>query len=68
MFVKPKAGLVIRDPISKVALPPEGDEVPDTTYWHRRLRSGDVVSAIAPSAAPVVSTNQIPDSSESDEG
>lgn len=24
-------------------LPPEGAEVPDTEYWRRRLRDGDVV-------------------------
>jgi hypothetical protein len=53
MFVKPKPGLVVRDPISKRPLPAEGAEVPAEGYWLRRLRSGDVVQAV-----------QIPDSSE----
>lgn len=51
MFVKPKPGLVVRDPVSKRPIPPEGREVPAEGYWLRRLRSGDVVEA-----------EQIPDS------
>lgn len=57
MFVKPAsrivAGgapqiLVVRDPVTRRPLPPEGAEVPETTYWHRRLRDGDVLAAAAP--------------------
>lgn len=51
MLVKPKPGLVVRDPISKQPLPPEGREVPAESYWLRRLRSGDVIEV-----------EQIPDS------
>lgn len=62
MFVKPSApGLLVRDPVSKRPLPAEGGEVPESTYWLRRLRAGDVVPCDAP--APVVSPDQIPDSS-----
>ena len=43
MFVKPADGLKVRDEASGQHLPPEGKEVPETTYWLRRLRSGDVV-------------------------
>lgn len=53
MFVKPKPGLIVRDPRSKRPIPPEGREVPAESYWLRRLRSGDVVEIV-----------QIPDSSE----
>lgn len=53
MFVKPKAGLIVRDPITKRPLLPEGREVPADGYWLRRLRSGDVVEVA-----------QIPDSQE----
>lgn len=55
MFVKPKDGLVVRDPATKRALPAEGAEVPETGYWMRRLRDGDVVESTpaAPAAAPV---------------
>ncbi len=49
---------VIRDPHTRRQLPAEGADVPDTSYWHRRLRSGDVVAAddeavTPPELAPV---------------
>jgi hypothetical protein len=44
MFVRPAPGLSIRDPDLMDLLPEEGREVPDSTYWIRRLRDGDVVS------------------------
>lgn len=34
---------VIRDPRTKRALPPGGGDVPDSVFWIRRLRDGDVV-------------------------
>lgn len=44
MKVKPAIpGTIVRDPDTKRALPDEGDDVPDTSYWLRRLRDGDVV-------------------------
>jgi hypothetical protein len=49
MFVKPAdrkiedMQLVVRDPDLHDFLPPEGREVPDSLYWYRRLRDGDVV-------------------------
>lgn len=53
MFVKPKIGLVVRDPVSKRPLAAEGGEVAQSGYWMRRLRDGDVVMAeIAAPAAP----------------
>lgn len=45
--VKPAPGLVVRDPVTRQALPPEGGEVPDTTYWRRRLADGDVQPSTA---------------------
>lgn len=49
LSVRPaREGLVIRDPRTKRPLPAEGGEVPDTTYWRRRLRSGDVVELQPP--------------------
>jgi hypothetical protein len=44
--------LVVRDPDMKDLLPPEGRDVPDTDYWQRRLRDGDVVFAQPPAPAP----------------
>lgn len=42
MFVKPKDGLSVRCPVKGEALPNSGAEVPDNTFWMRRLRDGDV--------------------------
>lgn len=52
IFVKPKQGLVIRDPMTKYPIASEGMDVPENSYWLRRLKSGDVV---------LVSNVQIPD-------
>ncbi|TAH39290.1 MAG: DUF2635 domain-containing protein [Planctomycetota bacterium] len=35
--------LKVVDPETYLPIPPEGAEVQKTTYWMRRLRSGDVV-------------------------
>lgn len=54
MYVKPAPrkiegmDLVVRDPDFKDLIPAEGRDVPDTDYWQRRLRDGDVVLADAP--------------------
>jgi len=38
MRVKPTdPNAVIRDPITRMPLPPEGAEVPDNLFWQRRL-------------------------------
>jgi len=51
MFVKPgprpddrDRQLVVRGPNGRV-LSPIGENVPDTQFWNRRLRDGDVVDA-----------------------
>lgn len=44
MKVKPAIpGAVIRDPASRRVLPQEGGDVPETSFWIRRLRAGEVV-------------------------
>lgn len=43
MFVKPKEGLQVRDPVTLQVLPYEGCEVQPSSFWVRRLKSGDVV-------------------------
>ena len=45
MFVKPNNGLSVRCPVKGSPLPKDGAEVPDNTFWRRRLRDGDVVNA-----------------------
>ncbi|WP_034627447.1 DUF2635 domain-containing protein [Desulfocurvibacter africanus] len=52
MFVKPsRPGLVVRDPVTKEPLSPEGREVPRNSFWTRRLTGGDVVTAPRPETA-----------------
>lgn len=42
VFVKPKAGLKVRQPNGQ-HLPETGRDVPESQYWVRRLAAGDVV-------------------------
>lgn len=49
-FLKPKAGLKVRDPKGGY-LPEVGDDVLMSPYWTRRLKDGDVVKATKPKAA-----------------
>ncbi|MBK5145993.1 DUF2635 domain-containing protein [Budviciaceae bacterium BWR-B9] len=42
MFVKPVSGRVVRDPVKGTFLPESGEEVPENTFWRRRLKDGDV--------------------------
>ncbi len=47
LMVKPaNAGDLIRDPITRKPLPPEGAEVPATIHWFRRLNRGEVVEIV----------------------
>ncbi len=63
MFIKPAAGLPVLDPITRRPIPDEGIEVPESTYWLRRVRGGDV--SVVPAPTKVVQVvNPIPDSSE----
>ncbi|CNI59572.1 putative bacteriophage protein [Yersinia pekkanenii] len=43
MIVKPVAGRSVRDPVKGTFLPESGTEVPDNSFWRRRLNDGDVV-------------------------
>ena len=55
MIVKPAAGRAVRDPNTYELLPAEGRDVPDTFFWRRRLRDGDVVAAgTATGSAPTI--------------
>jgi hypothetical protein len=58
MFVKPgrrqddpAVPLVVRGP-NKRLLSPKGEHVPEITFWHRRVRDGDVVLAEPPASPP----------------
>ncbi|TWA90699.1 uncharacterized protein DUF2635 [Azospirillum brasilense] len=45
MYVKPKPGALVRDPVTRQPLPDTGAEVPSDQYWMRRLADGDVVQS-----------------------
>lgn len=50
MFIRPKKGLIVRDPLNMIPININGQEVPENTFWKRRLKDGDVelVSMISP--------------------
>lgn len=45
IFVKPKDGKRVIDPVTGRALSPEGAHVEKTSYWMRRLAGGEVLLA-----------------------
>lgn len=49
-MVRPKAGLLVRDPVTGTPLPAEGREVPRSQYWLRRIEDRDLFQ-IDPSAS-----------------
>jgi hypothetical protein len=52
LHLKPAPGLIVRDPDTAKPLAAEGEIKPDTTYWRRRLRDGDVLPATVTEPAP----------------
>lgn len=42
-FIKPKPGLIVRDPATKEPLADAGESKPRSMYWLRRHRDGSVV-------------------------
>ncbi|MGY0794343.1 DUF2635 domain-containing protein [Azospirillum argentinense] len=51
MYVKPKPGALVRDPVTRTPVPETGAEVPEDQYWMRRLADRDVVRAETPTVA-----------------
>lgn len=47
VFLKPREGLTVRDPLTYKALPSTGAKVLLTTHWRRRLSAGDVLEVDA---------------------
>tara|TARA_R110002095_G_scaffold57870_5_gene49598 strand:+ start:263 stop:481 length:219 start_codon:yes stop_codon:yes gene_type:complete len=41
-LLTPKEGLIVRDPKTGIALPPEGKELVVDSYWKRRIKDGDI--------------------------
>lgn len=44
MKVYPVPGRLVRDPRSRQPLPEAGRDVPEDSYWMRRVRDGDVTT------------------------
>lgn len=60
MYIKPRPGLTVFDPVRKQFMPEEGMPVDgNDLYWAARLRDGDVVEADDP-GAPKSATNEVP--------
>lgn len=45
MYIKPAEDRKVRDPQTKRHVPAEGAEVPESSYWLRRVKDGDVLVA-----------------------
>lgn len=45
LFVRPRKGFLVRKPRAQgsALMKPDGEKVPDTIYWRRRIVAGDVV-------------------------
>ena len=44
MIIKAKEGIILRDPVTKQIVPPDGKEVSDNDlFWQRRVRDGDAI-------------------------
>lgn len=41
-YFKPQKGMIVRDPRDGKPLPTYGASVPNTSYWRRRFKDGDV--------------------------
>ena len=48
VYIKPKPGLVVRDPVTFKRLPEDGGWVTWNSYWTRRLNDKDVAEAKPP--------------------
>jgi len=51
LWLTPKPGELVRDPVNGQHLPPEGAEKPLDMYWRRRLKDGAVTEGKPQAAA-----------------
>lgn len=57
MYVIPVEGVLVRCPIKKTLLPPEGADVQDSRYWRRRLADGSITVGEPPAEEKPVKGN-----------
>ncbi len=69
MFVKPAPSIddpskprAVRTPRTHAFLPPEGQEVPEDSFWTRRIIQGDVVLATPGVPVPPTAAEKGPES------
>jgi uncharacterized protein DUF2635 len=48
IFVKPREGYIVRDPINMQPVPKEGRFVEETQYWRQRIMEGDLTEETPP--------------------
>ena len=61
MYIKPRSGLKVFDPVRKHFMPEEGTPVDENDlYWAARLRDGDVVKADARGVQASPTTDVLP--------
>jgi hypothetical protein len=51
LYLKPRAGLTVRDQRTAKPMPEYGQAVPNVSYWRRRLKDGDVTPTTAEAVA-----------------
>lgn len=51
--IKPIAGRLVRDPITRKQLPPEGVVTELTPHWQRQINTGDVKIVVEEQSKPV---------------
>lgn len=56
MFIRPRPGLVVRDPQTLKPLPAEGAEVAASSHWRRRIADGDVTTGRPPAKTQATKT------------
>lgn len=60
MYIKPRAGLKVIDPVRKQFMPEEGMDVDDfDLYWARRIRDRDVERTTAPGAGSKITAHPV---------
>lgn len=57
IFVKPREGVKVADPVAKDFLPSEGREVQASIYWLRRIDDGDAIY-VHPTLKPTAKSNK----------
>lgn len=59
-YLKPAPGALVRDPVTMIPLDAEGEWKPMLSYWHRRVRQGDVVESSPPAAQAAPAAQEAP--------